>query len=160
MGRIAEQVTADGQDNYLEQRRRNQEQGAELREASLGRMQNSRVNNNTRLSTQLNNFSTALATLSQTRQQSSSAVGNLMPELVTRREERARSRSRERAERRTMDLLLVASVAKNEELASSVNVGRNLTVFKKTDPDLNISPDFPITLKLTNIEKLTKDLSD
>ena len=160
VGRIAEQVTADGQDNYLEQRRRNQEQGAELREASLGRMQNTRVNNNMRLSTQLNNFSSALATLSQTRQQSSSAVGNLMPELVTRREERARSRSRERAERRTMDLLLVASVAKNEELASSVNVGRNLTVFKKTDPDLNISPDFPITLKLTNIEKLTKDLSD
>ena len=160
VGRIAAQVATDGQDNYLEQRRRNQEQGAELREASLGRIQNTRVNNNVRLSTQMNNFSTALATLSQTRQQSFSAVGNLLPEIVTRRDERARSRSRERAERRTMDLLLVASITKKEEVASSVNVGKNLTVFKKTDPDLNISPDFPITLKLTNIEKLTKDLSD
>ena len=113
-----------------------------------------------RLGTQLNNFSTALETLSQTRQQSSSTVGSLLPELVARRDERARSRSRERAERRTMDLLLLSAITKKEEVASSVNVGRNLTVFKRPVPNSNISPDFPITLKLTNIKKLTKDLSE
>ena len=159
VGMIASQVSGDGQDNYQEQRRRNQEQGAELREVSLGRMQNTRVNNNVRLGTQLNNFSTALETLSQTRQQSSSTVGSLLPELVARRDERARSRSRERAERRTMDLLLLSAITKKEEVASSVNVGRNLTVFKRPVPNSNISPDFSIILKLTNIEKLIKYLS-
>ena len=160
VGMIASQVSGDGQDNYQEQRRRNQEQGAELHEVSLGRMQNTRVNNNVRLGTQLNNFSTALETLSQTRQQSSSTFGSLLPELVARRDERARSRSRERAERRTMDLLLLSAITKKEEVASSFNVRRNLTVFKRPVPNLNISSDFPITLKLTNIKKLTKDLSE
>ena len=51
VGMIASQVSGDGQDNYQEQRRRNQEQGAELHEVSLGRMQNTRVNNNVRLGT-------------------------------------------------------------------------------------------------------------
>ena len=59
-----------------------------------------------------------------------------------------------------MDLLLLSAITKKEEVASSVNVGRNLTVFKRPVPNLNISPDFPITLKLKNIEKLTEDLSE
>ena len=59
-----------------------------------------------------------------------------------------------------MDLLLVSTITKKEELASSINVGRNLTVFKKADPFMNSSPDFPITLKLINIDKLTSDLSE
>ena len=58
-----------------------------------------------------------------------------------------------------MDLLLLSAITKKEEVTSSVNVGRNLTVFKRPVPNLNISPDFSITLKLTNIEKLMKYLS-
>ena len=58
-----------------------------------------------------------------------------------------------------MDLLLLSAITKKEEVASSVNVGRNLTVFKRPVPNLNISPNFSITLKLTNIEKLMKYLS-
>ena len=59
-----------------------------------------------------------------------------------------------------MDLLLLSAITKKEEVTSSVNAGRNLTVFKRPVPNSNISPDFPITLKLTNIKKLTKDLSE
>ena len=53
-----------------------------------------------------------------------------------------------------MDLLLLSAITKNEEVTSSVNVGRNLPVFKRPVPNLNISPDFSFTMELTNIEKL------
>ena len=58
-----------------------------------------------------------------------------------------------------MDLLLLSAITKKEEVVSSVNVRRNLIVFKRPVPNLKISPDFSITLKLTNIEKLMKYLS-
>ena len=58
-----------------------------------------------------------------------------------------------------MDLLLLSAITKKEEVTSSVNAGRNLTVFKRPVPNSNISPDFSIILKLTNIEKLIKYLS-
>ena len=60
-----------------------------------------------------------------------------------------------------MDLLLVAHATNNKELASSVSVGKMLTVFKKVEEEnIDLSPDFPITLKLTDITQMTRELKE
>ena len=51
----------------------------------------------------------------------------------------------------------VAAATNNKELASSVSVGRLMTVFKKvSDEDIDASPEFPITLKLKDITELSR----
>jgi len=150
----------DTQDNYLEERRRRQEQGAELREQSLGLASNTRVTNNRRLGQQLDQFSNAIQTLSDSRQTQVSS-SSYLANINRRQDNRERSRSMEREERRTMDLLLVAHATNNKELASSVSVGKMLTVFKKVEEEnIDLSPDFPITLKLTDITQMTRELKE
>jgi len=79
-----------------------------------------------------------------------------MENVNQRQNERVRSRSEERAERRTMDLLLVASATNNRELAATVCVGRQLKVFKVPDETFELSPEFPLTLKIADISQLLR----